>query len=541
MNFLEVQEVLLLKDIIIPTENITNTTLSCINTCIYGAPPHIWGLDDVIKLIFVIILIILSALFAGLGLGIMGFDMNTLKIIADSGEEHERVYARRIMPVRSQGNYLLSTIVLGIASTQAAISILLSGLFNEIIGFLISTIFITLVGEILPQAIFPRYALFIGAHTTWIMYIFMVLSFPFTYPVGKCLDLILGADVGTIFTKDQLIKLFEKTASHKEGEIEDSQVKILEGALNFGKKNAKTVMTKIEHVFMLDINSLMDHETQTKIWKSGRSRIPIFDGDKNNVVSVIYTKDLVLIDPKDNISLRKIIPIYGKNFGKIPSNEKLSDIFKLFRQGKYHIAMVYEMDENKNNNCIGILTTEDIVEEIIVDEIYDETESLMRHSIMKKPQERLGINLFVVDETSKLSDSQKSALSSYLENKHAEFRCLNQDNIILLLDKAEIKTFEKDEFLYQRDKESNFFSLILNGKISIETSEDFIVEKGSWYSFGIRAFTTPKFVPDFNAKFLKRSRALLIHKNNFIQIIKDIHENHESFYFESTLKWIFEK
>lgn len=533
--------VVLLKDIVIPSQNLTNATISCIETCLKPEETLVWGVEEVVKLFFVIILVIIGALFAGLALGILGFDLNSLKVIAESGEDHERVYAKRIIPIRKQGNYLLATMVLGITAVQTAISILLSSITSEIVGFLISTIVITLLAEILPQAIFPRYALFIGAHTSWFMYICLILTFPFSYPVGKILDLILGADVGQIFTNDQLIKLFEKTAQHKNGEIEDTQVKILGGALNFGKKTVKTVMTKIEHVFMLDVNSTMDHETQTKIWKSGRSRIPIFDGDRNNIVSVIYAKDLVLIHPMENVPLKTIISIYGKDFGKFDADAKLSDVFKYFRAGKYHIAMIYQNEDNNKTNLIGLLTTEDIVEEIIVDEIYDETEALQRHSIMKRPQEREGINLFVVSEQSNLSDSQKSALASYFENKFPEFRCLASENIIKLLDLSEIKTFEKDDILYKNGRESDLFSLVLNGKISIETNEDFIVEKGSWSSFGLRALTSPKFVPDFDAKILKKSRLLIIKKKDFMEIVKDVHDHSDpNYFFEPSIKWIFE-
>jgi metal transporter CNNM len=59
-------------------------------------------------------------------------------------------------------------------------------------GLLITTFIVMIFGEILPQALFARHALVIGAHTIWLLYIFVVITFPISFPLSTILDKVLG-------------------------------------------------------------------------------------------------------------------------------------------------------------------------------------------------------------------------------------------------------------------------------------------------------------------------------------------------------------
>jgi metal transporter CNNM len=86
--------------------------------------------------------------------------------------------------------------LLGNVTVNSAISILMGDLTSGLYGLIISTGVITIFGEIVPQAICSRHALFIGAHTTWYIYIFIFITFPLSYPISAILDKCLGDDVG---------------------------------------------------------------------------------------------------------------------------------------------------------------------------------------------------------------------------------------------------------------------------------------------------------------------------------------------------------
>ena len=76
-------------------------------------------------------------------------------------------------------------------------------------GLIISTAIITMFGEIMPQAIFSRHALLVGASLTWYLYIFLILTFPISFPIAAILDKCLGEEVGNVLSKNQMKNMFE--------------------------------------------------------------------------------------------------------------------------------------------------------------------------------------------------------------------------------------------------------------------------------------------------------------------------------------------
>lgn len=83
-----------------------------------------------------------------------------------------------------------------------------------------------------------------------------------------------------------------------ENVIQGSEKKIIQAALELQEKTAKEVMTKIDDVYMLDINTHLDHKTLREIYSKGHSRVPIYDKTKDNVVGILMTRDLILINPE---------------------------------------------------------------------------------------------------------------------------------------------------------------------------------------------------------------------------------------------------
>lgn len=83
-----------------------------------------------------------------------------------------------------------------------------------------------------------------------------------------------------------------------ENVIKSSERKIIQAALDLQEKSAADVMTKIEEVYMLDINTQLDHRTLREIYSKGFSRIPIFEKTKDNIVGILMARDLILINPE---------------------------------------------------------------------------------------------------------------------------------------------------------------------------------------------------------------------------------------------------
>ena len=106
-----------------------------------------------LQIVLIVVLISLSALFSGLTLGLMSLDKTGLEIVMGGDDPKQAAYAKKIFPVRENGNLLLCTLLLGNVSVNALLSILMSEYTGGIIGFISSTFLIVIFGEIVPQAL----------------------------------------------------------------------------------------------------------------------------------------------------------------------------------------------------------------------------------------------------------------------------------------------------------------------------------------------------------------------------------------------------
>jgi metal transporter CNNM len=144
-------------------------------------------------------------------------------------------------------------------------------------------------------------------------------------------------------------------------------------------------MTKIDDVYMLEINTLLGHKTLREIYSKGFSRVPIYEKTKDNIVGILMSRDLILINPdKQLITLKQMSSIIIKDVIAVGNKDKLEPLLGYFKDGLTHIGIVTKfVDEHGNTNdwkgepdkkVVGIVTLEDIIEEIISDEINDEYE-----------------------------------------------------------------------------------------------------------------------------------------------------------------------
>ena len=222
-----------------------------------------------------ICLLTLSGLFSGLNLGLMSLDINDLKVIMNSGTKQEKAYAATIAPVRARGNFLLCTLLLGNVLVNTTLTALLddiTGSGSVAVGA--ATISIVVFGEILPQALCARHGLAVGARTIAITYIFMALTCPLSFPIAFILDCCLGEEIGNVYNREQLVEYIRVTREHNR--LEDNEVGIISGALALRTKVAGDVMTPLEQVYMLPIETKLDYNTVTQINARGFSRIPVY-------------------------------------------------------------------------------------------------------------------------------------------------------------------------------------------------------------------------------------------------------------------------
>ena len=168
----------------------------------------------------------------------------------------------------------------------------------------------------------------------------------------------------------------------KEGAMAQDEVDMMTGALTYKDKTAADVMTPVGSMFTLSINDKLDFKSLSDIFKSGFSRIPVLGVDENDVVGMILTKDLIMIDPEDGHTVMAAMQLFGRNVHQVFPNMKLPEVLKDFKSGSGHLAVVMDVnneDETRDPfyEVKGLVTLEDIIEEILQAEIVDETDNFV--------------------------------------------------------------------------------------------------------------------------------------------------------------------
>uniref|UniRef100_A0A0K0EIG4 CNNM transmembrane domain-containing protein n=1 Tax=Strongyloides stercoralis TaxID=6248 RepID=A0A0K0EIG4_STRER len=327
-----------------------------------------------IQICVIVFCAILSGLFSGLNLGLMTLTLQELELITKSGSEQDQKYATVIIPIRKNGNFLLCSLIIGNVLVNSAISILMDDLTSGLISLISSSAGIVLFGEIIPQSLCVKKGLAVGAKTIWITKFFMLITFPISYPLSKLLDLVIGKEV-TSYDRKKLMELIKMTTKNESA----MEFKIAVGAMEITEKTVKDVMTKIEDVFMLPETTVLNEQKVTEIVNMGYTRIPVYaNNNRNNVVSLLFIKDLALMDPDQNFTVKTVCS-YHQHFLKfVVEDTPLKAMLEEFKKGQTHLAMVRKKKStNKFKNVeelCGLITLEDILEEILKAEIVDETD-----------------------------------------------------------------------------------------------------------------------------------------------------------------------
>jgi len=233
---------------------------------------------------------------------------------------------------------------------------------NQFLSLLVEVVIISFVilifGEILPKIFANRNNIAFARFTAPLIYkLDRFLLFILTIPMSKTTNFIekrFGQKGGN-FSVDELSKALELT---KQNDTTEEEEKILRGIVNFGNIEISQVMCPRVDIFALSSNLSLD-KVIPKLIENGFSRIPVFENQLDNIIGILYVKDLLPNIKNKNFNWISILrPTYF-----VPENKKLDDLLKEFKSKKMHIAMV--VDEYGGTS--GLVTLEDLIEEIVGD------------------------------------------------------------------------------------------------------------------------------------------------------------------------------
>ncbi|XP_026787102.3 metal transporter CNNM4 isoform X2 [Pangasianodon hypophthalmus] len=482
-----------------------------------------------LQVILICCLLVLSGMFSGLNLGLMALDPMELRIVQSCGTDKEKKYARKIEPIRREGNYLLCSLLLGNVLVNTTLTILLDDLIGSGIGAVIaSTIGIVIFGEIVPQALCSRHGLAVGANTILLTKFFMLVTFPLSYPISKLLDCILGQEIGTVYNREKLVEMLKVTEPYND--LVKEELNMIQGALELRTKTVEDVMTPLSNCFMIHSDAVLDFNTMSEIMESGYTRIPVYEEERTNIVDILFVKDLAFVDPDDCTTLKTITKFYNHPVHFVFHDTKLDSMLEEFKKGKSHLAIVQKVNNEGEGDpfyeVLGLVTLEDVIEEIIKSEILDESDlytdnrtrkkvapnknkrdfSAFKHESESKvkisPQLLLAAHRFLATEVNLFSQSQIS--------EKVLLRILKHPDVI-----QEIKFNENDKrsphhYVYQRGKAVDYFVLILQGRVEVEAgNENMKFETGPFSYYGVMALnTTLEFRSPSHISGLNRSASL---------------------------------
>ncbi|CAD5230601.1 unnamed protein product [Bursaphelenchus okinawaensis] len=456
------------------------------------------------QIVLMIVLLVLSGLFSGLNLGLMALTPQELMLISKSGSDKERAFAEIVLPVRLAGNQLLCSLLIGNVLVNSAISILFDDLTSGYIALIVSSAGIVVFGEICPQAVCVKKGLEVGARTIWVTKFFMAITLPIAYPISKILDKILGLE-GVSYDRRRLMEMIKMTTRYEESMADE--LKIAVGAMEINDKTVTEVMTKIDDVFMLPDTTVLNTKTVAEVLRMGYTRIPVYCSDRNNVVALLFVKDLALLNPDDNFTIKTVCSYHEHALRFVMEETPLRVMLEEFKKGDYHLAMVQRViqidDQDPGYELTGVVTLEDIVEEILQEEIVDETDVIIDN--VNKTRRRKTImhdytNCFMdTDAEACLISIQMQVVTvQWLSTNHKVFHeCYIGKNVLEKVIRQNVHKIElihlKDNMnilppnarLYLKKEPSDKFILILEGRVAVTIGEtNMTFEAGPWHCFG---------------------------------------------------------
>ncbi len=321
-----------------------------------------------LKLVIIIVCIIFSAYFSATETAFSTFNRIRIKNLAEKGNKR----AAKVLRLSEDYDTLITTILIGnnivnILATSLGTLLFVELLKDQNLGATVSTIVLTVAilifGEISPKSLAKKrpeaFALFSTPIISFIKIIFTPLTLIFK-GWQKLISLLIRKDDDAGMTEEELISIIEE--AEEEGDINEDESTLIKSAIEFNELEVSDIFTP-----RIDITAVSTEATKDDVSKvfseSGYSRLPVYEGDIDNIIGILYYKDFFNIAFKYDIETTSII----KPVIYVAKTQKIKDLLKELQNKQMHLAVV--LDEF--GSTAGIVTLEDIIEEI-VGEIWDE-------------------------------------------------------------------------------------------------------------------------------------------------------------------------
>ena len=327
-----------------------------------------------------LVLILLSAIISAAEIGFFAVNETRLRAMEEAGSKR----ARMALYLRQNPQRLLSTIMIGDNLVNAlvpsyttlliirmfdaqAFSGFVEGLTQALAVALGALTFILMIfGDVVPKTLAAKYAVHVALNMAYPVYWIQQGLKPLLYVLEPIIDKVTGGKGLTVpFVTEEELKIMLDVGS-KSGMIESHEARMINRVFQLNDLTAEHAMTPRQFVFALDA-SVRLAEVQEQLFRSKYSRIPLYDGNLDNIIGMIYKSKALTELARGNSQLRLKDIAQPPLF--VPTSKTADELMKQFQQEKRHMAIVV----NEFGGFAGVVTLEDILEEVVGD-ILDETD-----------------------------------------------------------------------------------------------------------------------------------------------------------------------
>ena len=321
--------------------------------------------------LIVIVLLLIAVYFAVAETAFASVSRTRLKVGADKGD----VRAKKALFVTDHFDRAISTILIGTNIVHLAAASVVTVTVTKTWGasfVTLSTIITTLVvfffGEMLPKSVARKYserfALATAGSMSLLMHILKPASAALT-AIGNAAASLTKGDGEVSVTEDELVDIIEDMT--EEGTLDTEHGDLITSAISFGDAKAKTIMTPIKDVEMINIRK-SDEEILDFIKSQNHSRLPVCDGSPRRIIGTLQIRKFLkhYIRHPEETSIR---PFLDRAY-YVDENLNIDDLLKYLTHRQLNMALV----KGAKGRAVGLVTVEDILEEL-VGEIYDEDDT----------------------------------------------------------------------------------------------------------------------------------------------------------------------
>ncbi|XP_055791811.1 metal transporter CNNM3 isoform X3 [Salvelinus fontinalis] len=412
-----------------------------------------WGVA-----VLIVLLILVCGVLRTVNLSLLWLDPLELYVLHSCGSEEDKRAAKRLEPIRRRGNFLVCSLLFLCALGHSVLGVLLYRALGSIAPAVFTSGFlIFLVSELVPHIVCSGYGFQLAPGLTWLAQVCMVLTCPLSCPLGLVLDLALRRDISTCGVRERAMEMI---------------------------------------------------------------RTNVNDPYRSNIVEILYVKDLALVDPDDCTPMTTITKFYNHPLHFVFNDTKLDAMLEEFKKGNSALAIVQKVNNEGEGDpfyeVLGLVTLEDVIEEIIKSEILDESDGYIDMKV-KRPLAPLEISLeprSVHEEFSlfklpegepKIRTSPQLLLATHRflsrEVEHFSPARVSEKVLFHLLRHPSVNQevhfdpsnrLSPDHYLYTRNHPVDYFILLLQGRVEVEIGKEGLkFENGAFTYYGVSALRAP--------------------------------------------------